>query len=107
MSYLRGDTYIWNSGERFHVWVTDGYDSWAESVWAEHCKDSGDIRPSGVAVSINKMDEFVLMRLAEMLDEHSIDSAIDRALANGKGNGGCEALVKNAEALKSALKQLQ
>lgn len=105
MSYLRGDTYIWSSGDRVHIWVADGYDGWDDSGWGQNYDTSEQIRASGVGINEITMDEFVMMRLAQMVERNLVDSAIDRAIEHGKGNGGCESLVKNAEGLKSALSQ--
>jgi hypothetical protein len=105
MSYLRGETYIWSDGDRFHIWVADGYDEWDESDWGHGQAASAEAHPSGVGISGEVMDAFVMMRLAEMIELNLVDSAVDRALVQGSGNGGCNALLKNAANLKSALNQ--
>ena len=104
MSYLRGKTYIWSDGERFHVWVADGEDSWNESVWAEGNNKDGEVCPGGVSILEHSLDEFTVMRFAELIDNGLLDSAIDRALNNWKGNFGCMALERNAVTIKSAFK---
>lgn len=107
MSYLRGDQYIWSDDERLHIWVADGYDGWDAAGWADGVgasKESGS-GASGVGVSKEIMDAFVMMRVAELVEEDLIDEAVVRAMAHGGGNGGCEALAKNAERLKAVLKR--
>jgi hypothetical protein len=98
MSYTRGDTYIWPSGDRVHLWVADGDDGWAESVWNEGRPHP---RASGVGVPQEVMDEFVVMRFAQLLRARQVGSAVDRALAKHAGNGGCVALEQIAETLKA------
>jgi hypothetical protein len=105
MAYLRGDVYIWLGGDdRVHVWVADGDDGWAESGWAL-CDDDrhapGREDASGVGVPQAPMDEFVVMRFAQLLDEGVLSDAINRALENHTGNGGCVALTRRAEQLNS------
>ena len=53
------------------------------------------------------MDEFVMMRLAEMIDEGLVSQAIDSAIERGGGNVGCERLRSNAEKLKAALAEIK
>ena len=67
MSYLRGKTYIWSDGERFHIWVADGYDDWNEAGWAEGVSADEDARPGGISISEHTLDEFAVMRLAELI----------------------------------------
>jgi hypothetical protein len=32
---MRGDYYLWSDGaEVLHIWAADGYDGWAEAIWA-------------------------------------------------------------------------
>jgi hypothetical protein len=109
MSYIRGDNYIWSDGERLHIWVADGYDGWDEAVWSDDRNVSDKARPraSGVGIAEEVMDEFVMMRLAQMIEAGLVGDAIDRAVARGGGNFGCEALAKSGEKLKLALGQIQ
>ncbi len=109
MSYNRGDNYIWSDGERLHIWVADGYDGWDEALWAidESDKRREDrVTASGVSIPEAIMDEFVMMRLAQMVAEGLVDDAIDRAVAHSSGNFGCDALVKKREQLKAVLRQI-
>jgi hypothetical protein len=103
MSYVRGDTYIWSDGERTHLWIADGYDHWDKAVWSEGQNTDTDHRPSGVAVSENKLDEYVMMRLAELIEQRLVSDTIDRSLISGKGNGGCLALERHADRIKTSL----
>jgi hypothetical protein len=110
MSYMRGRHYLWDDGNRLHLWVADGYDGWEESVWAEHfagvapADDSEGSRPSGVAIGQGAMDEYVVMRLAELVQEGLVVAAIDRALTKHRGNGGCQALDRTAASIAFALR---
>ena len=100
---------MWSDGERLHVWIADGYDGWDQAIWAmdEEGKRHDDrLNASGVSISEEVIDEFVVMRLAEMIDENLVREAIDRALAHG-GNFGAAVLVKNAGNLKAAIRQIR
>lgn len=102
MSYLRGDTYIWSSGDRTHFWIADGDDHWRESGWIEGRGESA----TGVAILQDTVDEFVMMRVAEMIDAELVGAAIDRALENGSGNGGCLSLANQKDELRSMLARI-
>jgi hypothetical protein len=111
MSYMRGDHYLWrDDAGRLHVWVADGYDGWDEAIWAvdeEGKRHDGHLNASGVSISEKVMDEFVVMRVAEMVREGSVDEAIDRAVTDYGGNFGCQALAQSAERLKAVLRQVR
>lgn len=110
MSYLRGDLYVWSDGDRVHLWCADGYDGWNDSIWAEH-RPMPAIAPdppdgplaSGVGIRHEDLDAFVVMRLAQLIDEGTIGAAIDQALERGGKNGGGEALVRHVVQLRAAL----
>lgn len=104
MAYLRGDCYIFDSGEHFHIWVRGGYDSWRESVWAEETKQP-DL-DSGVQIPTSSMDRFVLMRFAEMLVEGSADALL-KEMASEAGNAGMIQLLGNLELIRSSVRALQ
>jgi hypothetical protein len=109
MSYHRGDNYIWSDGERLHIWAADGYDGWDEALWAIDESDQrreDRVNASGVSIPEAIMDEFVMMRLAQMVAEGLVDEVIDRAIARSSGNFGCDALVKKGEQLKAVLRQI-
>ena len=97
MSYTRGDNYIWPSGDRIHLWIADGGDNWAECGWNEGEPHSN---PGGVAVPQDVMDEYVVMRFAELVHAGDAAAAIDRAVAKYTGNGGCVALGRLADSFK-------
>ena len=100
MSYTRGDNYIWSGTDgRVHLWVADGEDGWAECGWN---KGHPHPSPAGVAVGLDVLDEYVVMRFAELVRDGAAAAAIDRALAEHTGNGGCVALGALAESLKRA-----
>jgi len=110
MSYMRGQNYIWCDDHRVHLWISEGYDGWDESVWYEpgsrprHADSpSTRTRASGVAVPQNLMDDYVVMRFAELIDGGVATDVIERALATQAGNGGCSALANNAPRLRAFL----
>ena len=120
MSYMRGDYYLWDDESGLHLWAYDGYDGWDEAGW--HREDDGDQYPvkswhlkegrnsaSGVSIHQEIMDEYVMMRLAEMIQEGTITAAIDRAVDHkGRGgNFGGRVLEANADTLKQALGSLK
>ena len=120
MAYMRGDYYLWDDESGLHIWACDGYDGWDEAGW--HLHDGGEDYPvkpahlkdgentaSGVSIHQEIMDEYVMMRLAEMIKEGSINAAIDRAVDHkGRGgNFGGRVLEANADALKRVLGSLE
>ncbi len=111
MSYMRGERYVWTDTENWlHIWARDGYDAWDDTLWA--CdEEDGSRRPgyeeaSGVSLPLCAMDEFVVMRLAQMIAEGTVGDAIDRAVAN-HGNFGGKVLEDNVDVLKAALSQIE
>jgi hypothetical protein len=101
MSYMRGDTYIWHDGENVHLWSADGKDGWDQSVWDTGITGKGpsdeeesdpDVKASGVMIPESVLDELVVMRLAEMIQERKAGEAVKRAISKWSGNGGCLAL---------------
>jgi hypothetical protein len=90
MAYLRGNNYVWSDGNRVHVWVRDGYDGWRDSGWA-----AGELSDaSGVAIDWDVMDEFVMMRFAELVRDRIASAAAERAIRAHRGNGGCVVLAE-------------
>jgi hypothetical protein len=94
-----------DGGYWVHIWAANGYDDWDVAGWA--CDEEGRRHPgreeaSGVGLPVHVMDEFVMMRLAEMIHEGLVDQAIDRAQKTGG-----RLLEKDAERLKAALHQVQ
>jgi hypothetical protein len=112
MRYMHGRTYLWMDDNHVHIWSAEGYDGWDESTWAEEFKapsgrrSSAFGRPSGVSVRQKVADEYVAMRLAELVATGEFIAVMDRALANHKENEGCKALAQNAAAIRAALEQL-
>ncbi len=108
MSYMRFPTYIWHDHQRVHFWVPDGADAWEESGWGHAMRESPDLGgapdagPGGVGVPQEIVDAFVMMRVAELVQEGLVESAIDRALGQA-GNVGSLALVEHADAIRHAL----
>ena len=117
MAYMRGDYYLWTDESGLHLWAADGYDAWDIAGW--HLIDDEDDHPlvspahiqdgentaSGVSIHQEIMDEYVMMRLAEMIDEGLVTQAIERAVDPNLrgGNLGGRMLEKNAEMLKTEL----
>ena len=112
MSYMLGRQYVWVDVTHIHIWSAEGYDGWDESSWAKGFEGPTDRRsaafglPSGVSVRQKVADEYVAMRMAELVASGEFSAAMDRALANHGGNSGCQALVKHAPSLRAALSQL-
>jgi len=112
ISYMRGRNYLWVDDAHVHIWSAEGYDGWDESSWVQEFQAPSDRRsaafgrPSGVSVRQKVADEYVAMRLAELVASGELIAAIDRALANHKDNSGCQALADHASSLRAALGQL-
>ena len=112
MPYMHGRNYLWVDDSHVHIWSAEGYDGWDESTWGQEFQapsgrqSSAFGRPSGVSVRQKVADEYVAMRLAELVANGEFVAVMDRALANHKENDRCQALVQNAAALRAALEQL-
>jgi hypothetical protein len=121
MAYMRGDYYLWTDSGKddgwLHIWVREGYDYWDISGWA--CHDGPDENPtrgedfqnaSGTRIPLRVIDDFVIMRLAQLINEGRVEEAIDRALPNARGSGniGGRLLAKdtNVRRLKAALREI-
>jgi hypothetical protein len=96
--------------------VTDGKDGWDQSVWYTGVtgkepsgEEEGDpnVKASRVMVPESVLDEFVVMRLTEMIQDRKGREAVKRAISKWSGNGGCLALEKCAEQLDAALARLE
>jgi len=100
---MRGANYIFRGeDDRVHLWIDDGLTPWEESIWAEG--KVIDPRPAaGVAIKQEIMDEYVVMRFAELVEQGLAAGAIDRAGAKDDGNFGCRGLQRCAPALRSML----
>jgi hypothetical protein len=113
MSYIRGRTYLWVDETHIHFWSAEGYDGWDESSWMQAFQDSSDRRsaafgrPSGVSLRQKVADEYVVMRLAELVATGELGAAMDRALATHAENSGCRVLIELAPSLRTALAQLR
>ena len=110
MSYMRGNNYIWHDGENLHFWMADGNDGWDQSVWYtgvtgkepdDEEESDLDVKASGVMISESLLDEFVVMRLAEMIEERKALEAIKHAVSKWTENGGCLALNKRVAQLEA------
>jgi hypothetical protein len=99
-----------------YLWVADGKDGWDQSVWyagvtgkepnGEEESDP-DVKASGVKMPESLLDEFVVMRMAEMLQEGKARKAVECAISKWSGNEGRLALSKCAKRLNAALAQLE
>jgi hypothetical protein len=113
MSYIRGRTYLWVDETYVHFWSAQGYDGWDESSWVQEFQGPSDRRsaafgrPSGVSLRQKVADEYVVMRLAELVATGELGAALDRALTNHGENSGCRALIELAPSLRAALSQLR
>lgn len=104
MAYLRGDQYVWDDGERLHIWVADGYDGWDESGWAvdeDGQRRSDAMNASGVSIPMEIMDEYVVMRLAQLLREGKLHETIAPAIEDQ--NFGANALREDYREIEKAL----
>ena len=109
MAYLRGDHYLWSDGDRLHIWARDGYDGWDEAGWHRGDSENSRNTASGVGIRQDVLDEYVVMRLAEMAAEGTVDAAIERVLdpSGQGGNFGGRTLRANAEGIREALRGLK
>jgi hypothetical protein len=126
MAYLRGDYYIWgDSDDYLHLWAADGYDGWDEAGWAtidpyENPEmldgeiDGETVLPrapdrlnaSGVCLPLNVIDQFVMMRLAQLIKEDRVRETVERAISEN-GNYGGQVLETNAEIIINTLSSLK
>ncbi len=109
VSYFRGRNYVWRDGTHVHFWCAGGNDGWSESGWADAWvlptvagRQGEGGQPSGVGVPQEVMDDYVLLRFAELVEAGLATVTLDRALDRARGNGGSMAL----EALQSQLRPL-
>ena len=110
MSYLRGKHYVWSGADGVHLWAADGEDSWKDSGWATGVKKwklkRGE-KPSGVCLPESVLDEFVVMRFAQLLDEKKLGSTIRRVTKGKLGNFGEVSLRHHAKELLRRLRTLK
>jgi len=111
MAYIRGANYIWNDGERVHVWAADGLDHWQDSVWFEGIQSEARKRddesgPGGIALGQDVADLYVVMRFAELVQQHRVHEIVERALSAYGENTGCLALGGLAAQLLRAVEDL-
>ncbi|MGZ8397466.1 MAG: hypothetical protein ACXWWN_00365 [Gemmatimonadales bacterium] len=112
MSYIVGRQFVWLDATHLHIWSAEGYDGWDESSWAQDFEPPGDRRsaafglPGGVSLRQKVADEYVIMRMAELVATGELGAVIDRALANHGANSGCQALIQHASSLRAALAQV-
>jgi len=112
LSYIVGRQYVWVDDTHVHIWSAEGYDGWDESSWVKgfeaptERRSAAFGRPDGVSVRQKVADEYVAMRMAELVATGEVGRVIDRALANHGENKGCRTLVERASALRAALEPL-
>ena len=106
---MLGRQYVWVDDTHIHFWSAEGYDGWDESSWVQSFEAPSDRRsaafgrPSGVSLRQKVVDEFVVMRMAELVRTGEIGATIDRAIAKHGEQTGCQALVSQAGFLRAAL----
>lgn len=122
MAYMRGRNYIWRDEDGVHFWSATGNDYWFEAGWhdysdnddekiinPDHLDSEGNVTASGVYIETEPIDEFVVMRIAELLEKSTLASAIDRAIArNSQGWGESEPTIEHfrVRQLKELLRKL-
>lgn len=103
MSYVRGDYYLWADGaNRLHIWACDGADHWRESGWGESLPAPD--QAGGVSLPEAILDQYVVMRFAELMETGAVAETIERALVHG--NFGGDALARHANSLKQVIAEL-
>lgn len=90
MSYFRGDPYIWSDGERLHLWATAADDTLNHDAYA-----------AGVDIPEATMDQFAVMRFAELLELGIAGKTIAEALENT--NFGSDCLRSHASTLQAMI----
>ena len=93
MAYLRGDYYIWGDGENIHIGIKEEANGGAEG--------GSKYGYSGVYLPYEVLDEYVVMRFAELLHEASIGPTIERAMRHN--NFGGVILEENVEEIRQAV----
>lgn len=97
MSYFRGDLYLWNDGDdNLHVW-SETRDPGNDSKTSLRVKQM-ILLPAAI------FDQLAVMRLAEMIRDNRLESAIDAATTGG--NAGGLWLREMSSELKSRLRSL-
>lgn len=105
---MRGERYLWRDDRSMHLWAADGYDAWDQSGWAEgrvpHARSPGTgPAPGGVSLPQDVADEYVAMRVAELVRDGLIAQTVERALSRHAGNFGCAALQMLGTPIVAAL----
>jgi len=102
MSYVRGRYYIWSDGTHLHLWAVDGLDHWQTSGWYEGRKETEKKwKPSGVRIPDEVVDEYVVMRFAQLTCDGRLEDTLDRAMKSG--NAGGMALKMNQDKLRRVI----
>ena len=86
MAYMRGDNYLWLGEDGLHIWCRKGYDGWDVAEW--HAPDDdgdapvviGECDASGVCIAQDIIDEYVIMRLCELIEDKQFGTTVSRAL---------------------------
>lgn len=97
MAYLRGDYYIWGDGENIHIGVKEEAVGGAEG--------GPEYGYGGVYLPYDVLDEYVVMRFAELLHEARIEPTIERAMR--RGNFGGVILEENVEEIRQAVSRVK
>lgn len=94
MSYFRGDPYIWSDGERLHLWTASAYVPFNDETYA-----------AGVQIPEATMDQFAVMRFAELLELGIAGKTIAEALENTNFGGDC--LRRHAATLQALITAIE
>ena len=109
MAFMRGDTYVWSDGDKVHLWASDGYDYWDDSIWAcaeDEIRREDKAAASGVGVPAEIMNELAVMLVARMVEDGTFAGTVERTLERWRGNGGCGSLERLADDLKKAVENI-
>ena len=93
MSYFRGDHYVWSDGDCLHLWSAAPYEP------------ANDHYAAGVSMPEALMDQFAVMRFAELVWLGRADAAITDALQ--VMNFGGDALRARADDIRRLVAALE
>ncbi len=110
MAYMRGENYIWADDYAVHFWIADGQDYWEESSdWGRddegnhlYRNEYGDVTASGLRIEHSVLDQFVVMRFAELLEEGRFAEAARNALEYDPDSPRAPLIRKLMESLEAA-----
>lgn len=113
MAYIKGDEYIWtgvaadeegNESEYAHFWTAlnrEDVSDWGRRYFDEN----GDDMAGGVAFSQEVIDQFVMMRFAEIVRNGNAEEVIERAAQ--VDNFGAMCLRNNRTQIIESVRQMR